>query len=62
MIILSNLEAFSFDDVLILLEENCGRSFLGPGARFSKVPIINGPGRLLLFAVKIEVSIVLHLT
>ena len=32
-----------------------------PGARFSKVPIINGPGRLLAFTVKIEVSIVLHL-
>ena len=32
-----------------------------PGARFSKVPIINGPGKLCPFT-KIEVSIVLHLT
>ena len=32
-----------------------------PGARFSKVPIINGPGKLSPFALKIEVSIVLHL-
>ena len=33
-----------------------------PGARFSKVTIINGPGKLSPFALKIEVSIVLHLT
>ena len=33
-----------------------------PGARFSKVPIINGPGKLSPFPLKIEVSIVLHLT
>ena len=33
-----------------------------PGARFSKVPIINGPGMLSPFALKIEGSIVLHLT
>ena len=33
-----------------------------PGARFSKVPIINGPGKLLSFTLKIGVSIVLHLT
>ena len=26
-----------------------------PGARFSKVPIINGPGKLLPFTLKIEV-------
>ena len=32
------------------------------GARFSKVPIINGPGKLLPFTLKIEDSIVLHLT
>ena len=32
-----------------------------PGARFSKVPIINGPGKLSPFTLKIEVSIVLHL-
>ena len=32
------------------------------GARFSKVPIINGLGKLSPFALKIEVSIVLHLT
>ena len=33
-----------------------------PGARFSKVAIINGPGKLTPFTLKIEVSIVLHLT
>ena len=33
-----------------------------PGARFSKVPIINGPIELLLFTWKMEVSIVLQLT
>ena len=33
-----------------------------PGVRFSKVPIINGPGKLSPFTLKIEVSIVLHLT
>ena len=33
-----------------------------PGARFSKVPIINGPGKLSPVTVKIEVSIFLHLT
>ena len=32
-----------------------------PGARFSKVPIINGPGKLSPFTLKIEASIVLHL-
>ena len=35
---------------------------IDPGARFSKVPIINGPGKLFPFTLKIEVSIVLHLT
>ena len=29
--------------------------------RFSKVPIINGPGKLLLFTFKIEVSMVLQI-
>ena len=38
------------------------RRFHGPGARFSKVPIINGPGKLSPFTLKTEVSIVLHLT
>ena len=32
-----------------------------PGARFSKVPIINVPAKLLLFSSKIEVSIAWHL-
>ena len=32
-----------------------------PGARFLKVPIINGRGKLSPFTVKIEVSLVLHL-
>ena len=35
---------------------------LRAGARFSKVPIINGPGKLSPFTLKTEVSIVLHLT
>ena len=34
---------------------------LSPGTSFSKVPIINGPGKLSPFTLKIEVSIVLHL-
>ena len=34
----------------------------GSGARFSKVLLINGPGKLSRFSLKIEVSIVLHLT
>ena len=34
---------------------------MGTGVRFSKVPIINGPGKLSPFTLKIEVSIVLHL-
>ena len=38
------------------------RTYTVPGARFSKVPIINGPGKLSPFTLKIEVSIVLHLT
>ena len=33
-----------------------------PGARFSKVPMINGAVQLLLFTCKVEVSVVLHLT
>ena len=33
-----------------------------PGVRFLNVPIINGPGKLSPFTLKIEVSIVLHLT
>ena len=33
-----------------------------PGARFSKVPVINGPGKLSPFTLKTEVSIVLHIT
>ena len=37
-------------------------SVMGPGARFSKVPIINGPGKLLPFTLKTGVSVVLHLT
>ena len=33
----------------------------GTGARFSKVPIINGPNKLLPFTLKIGVTVVLHL-
>ena len=32
-----------------------------PWTRFLKVPIINGPGKLLLFTFKIEVSILLQI-
>ena len=32
-----------------------------PGGCFLKVPMINGPGKLSLFTLKIGVSIVLHL-
>ena len=39
---------------------SCQRS-IESGARISKVPIINGPGKLSPFTLKIEVSIVLHL-
>ena len=39
----------------------CSYLAYGAGARFSKVPIINGPGKLSPFTLKIEVSIVLHL-
>ena len=38
------------------------RVLASPGARFSKVPIINGPGKLLPFTLKIEDLMVLHLT
>ena len=46
---------------------DCEKSLLfsrrsSPGARFSKVPIINVPAKLLLFSSKIEVSIAWHLT
>ena len=34
----------------------------GSVARFSKVPVINGPGKLSPFTLKIEVSVVFHLT
>ena len=36
--------------------------FFWSGTRFSKVTIINGPGKLSPFTLKIEVLIVLHLT
>ena len=35
---------------------------LGTGGRFTKVPIINGPGKPSPFTLKIGVSLVLHLT
>ena len=43
-------------------KEGGGQVQNSPGARFSKVPIINGPGKLSPFTLKTEVSIVLHLT
>ena len=45
----------------VLTEKAWEEAVQGPGARFSKVPIINGPGKLSPFTLKIEVSIVLHL-
>ena len=36
--------------------------FKVPGACFSKVPIINGSGKLSPFSLKIGVSMVLHVT
>ena len=47
---------------LVTIPETIPGRISGPGARFSKVPIINGPVKLSLFTRKIEVSIVLHLT
>ena len=44
------------------IAEGVAMGLSGPGARFSKVPIINGPGKLSPSTLKIEVSIVLHLT
>ena len=50
-------------ELQIKLEDLFSNLFsFAPGARFSKVPIVNGPGKLSLFTLKIEVSIVLHLT
>ena len=48
--------------ILEALLPSRGFDIYGPGARFSKVPIINGPGKLSPFTLKIEVSIVLHTT
>ena len=42
--------------------QNCLAMERLSGARFSKVPIINGPGKLSPFTLNIEVSIVLYLT
>ena len=43
---------------LVTTPETIPGRISGPGARFSKVPIINGPVKLSLFTRKIEVSIV----
>ena len=45
--------------IMPVMQANCPRE---PGARFSKVPIVNRHGKLSLFTLKIQVSIVLHLT
>ena len=45
-----------------MIRSHSHTAIMAPGARFSEVPIINGPGKLSPFTVKIEVSIVLHLT
>ena len=50
----------------LLVDDNHGNSLcqtnMSPGARFSKVAVINGPGKLSPFTLKTEVSIVLHIT
>ena len=45
----------------VTIPETTAGRISAPGARFSKVPIINGPVKLSPFTLKIEVSIVLHL-
>ena len=45
---------FVFQQVLEMKQLHIGKTD-GPGARFSKAPIINGPVKLLLFKWKIEV-------
>ena len=52
---------FATKQQVLILEFAFGPEEL-PGACFSKVPIINGPGKLSPFSLKIEVSIVLHVT
>ena len=47
--------------MLVLLMGTRQLNFL-PGALFSKVPKINGPGKLFSFTLKTGVSVVLHLT
>ena len=46
----------------LLVDDNHGKSLcqtnMSPGARFSKVAVINGPGKLSPFTLKTEVSIV----
>ena len=49
------------NDLGIEYSMNVWSGIKDPGARFSKVPIINGPGKPLPFTLKVEVSIVLHL-
>ena len=49
-------------DVPISVFEICMAQTNKTGVRFSKVPVINGPGKLSPFTLKIEVSIVLHPT
>ena len=61
----SSSDTFLDKKTLLVIWLNPGlnlTTFWGTGARFSKVPIINGPGKLSPFTLKIEVSIVLHLT
>ena len=45
--------------IMPVMQANCPRE---PGAHFSKVPIVNRHGKLSLFTLKIQDSIVLHLT
>ena len=49
-------------DVLSLFRVRKSLFLREPEACFSKVPIINGPGKLLPFTLKTGVSVVLHLT
>ena len=55
-----NLDSLCTLSVFLYFHKGKYLSQISPGACFSKVPIINGPGKLSPFSLKIEVSIVLH--
>ena len=55
-------ELLSFLSIFRLQKVSYFSRSSSPGARFSKVPIINVPAKLVLFTSKIEVSVAWHLT